>query len=145
MALRFALLLLTALSATAPPAVVITLQRTACFGACPDYTVRITGDGRVSYEGRRFVRVKGRRTVRISPAAVAALVEEFQRTHYFDLKDEYTARITDMPTTTTSIRIGSRFKRVVDYYGAPPELTALENRIDEVAGSRRWVSPPPAK
>jgi Domain of unknown function (DUF6438) len=120
--------------------IVITLDRTACYGACPVYSLRITSDGRVAYEGRRFVRVVGKATAKISPEAVSQLVAEFERIHYFNLEDTYTARITDLPTTTTSIRIGSRFKQVVDYYGAPAALTALEQRIDEVAGSKRWVS-----
>lgn len=120
--------------------VVITLERTTCFGTCPAYSLRITGDGRVEYEGREFVRVVGKAATTISPEAVRQLVAEFERIHYFDLEDKYTGGITDLPTTTTSIRIGSRFKQVVDYYRAPPELRALEARIDEVAGSKRWVS-----
>jgi hypothetical protein len=129
---------LSAQSANQP--IVITLERTACFGACPVYSLRITTDGRIEYEGRRFVRVVGKATARVPPEAVSELVAEFERIHYFDLEDKYTAPITDLPTTTTTIRIGSRFKQVVDYFGAPAALTSLEQRIDEVAGSKRWVS-----
>src|SRR5712691_7505714 len=39
------------------PQVVITLERTMCYGTCPAYTLRITGDGSVEYEGMRYVRV----------------------------------------------------------------------------------------
>ena len=42
--------------------VVITLERTTCFGVCPVYTLTIYGDGRVVYEGTRFVRTEGERT-----------------------------------------------------------------------------------
>jgi hypothetical protein len=139
--LRPAILCLALFSlSAAPEPVVITLERTACYGTCPDYTLRVTGDGAVTYEGRRFVRLVGKATAKISPEAVRALVAEFERMHYFDLEDKYTGGITDLPTTTTSIRIGSRFKQVVDYYGAPPALRELEARIDEVAGSKRWVA-----
>ena len=50
------------------PQVVITLERTVCYGTCPAYTLRITGDGSVEYEGMRYVRVIGKATARISPA-----------------------------------------------------------------------------
>ena len=39
--------------------VVITLERTACFGVCPVYKLTIYGDGRVLYDGIRFVRTEG--------------------------------------------------------------------------------------
>lgn len=120
--------------------VTITLERTPCFGTCPAYTVRIMSDGRVEYEGRRFVRVVGKATATIPLESVQELVRQFDRIGYFELKDKYTAMITDLPTTTTSIRKGARFKQIVDYYGAPPALKDLERRIDEAAGSVRWVS-----
>jgi hypothetical protein len=135
------LLLCTALLQTPalPSPVVITIERTACYGMCPVYSLEITGGGTVTYQGRQFVRVIGKAAAKISPESVRQLVAEFERIHYFDLQNLYTARITDLPTTTTSIRIGERFKKVVDHYGAPDELEKLEDRIDEVAGSDRWV------
>jgi hypothetical protein len=120
--------------------VVITLERTQCFGACPAYTLRITGNGHVEYEGRHYVRVVGKASATIAPDAVRRLVADFERIGYFELQDKYTAMVTDNPTTTTSIRIGSRFKRVIDYVVGPPALKELERRIDDTAGSMRWVS-----
>jgi hypothetical protein len=38
---------------------------------------------------------------------------------------------------TAVVAIGTQEKRVVDYVGAP---TALEARIDRVAGTRRWIA-----
>jgi hypothetical protein len=133
-------LIVAAIQTQAAHDVLITMQRTPCFGTCPAYTVTITGDGRVEYEGKQFVHVTGRATATISPAEVAALVEAFDKAGYFTLNDRYTANITDMPTTITSIRIGERFKQVIDYYGAPQVLKDLEKQIDRVAGTARWVS-----
>ena len=140
----------SAMSAQAP--VVITLERTACFGACPAYSVRITGDGRVHFEGKEFVRVVGPADARIAPESVAALVAEFERIGFARLDARYESIVnadgsrsfvTDLPTTTTSIRIGSELKRVVDYVGAPPALRALERRIDEVAKTQQWITVTP--
>jgi Ankyrin repeats (3 copies) len=36
--------------------------------------------------------------------------------------------------------MSGRHKEVVDYVGAPPQLSALENMIDAVVNSKRWVS-----
>jgi hypothetical protein len=119
--------------------IVITLERTACFGTCPVYTVTVRDDGSVSYDGRSFVRVPGKYAWQIDPAMVRALADEMTRAGFFDLKKEYTAMITDMPTTYTTLSIGARTKRVKDYFDAPPKLMELEKRIDEVSGAKGYV------
>lgn len=58
---------------------------------------------------------------------------------YFTLQDEYSAPVADLPTTTTSISIDGRYKQVINYYGAPEQLIELENMIDDIAKSERWV------
>ncbi|HLG37531.1 MAG TPA: DUF6438 domain-containing protein [Nitrososphaera sp.] len=121
----------------------ITLDRTACFGSCPDYSLTIYGNGTVIYEGRNFVAVTGKQSATIPEQDVRNLVGYFYDINYFSLRDEYTAQVTDLPTTTTSIRIDGRFKQVINYYGAPEELALLEARIDEVAKSERWVDAQP--
>src|SRR4026209_824321 len=71
----------------APPDTKIGLQRTSCYGQCPIYAVSIDAGGTVTYDGEMFVRVVGRQTARISPAAVAALLASAVRIHFFDLRD----------------------------------------------------------
>jgi Domain of unknown function (DUF6438) len=119
--------------------VVITLERTVCFGSCPDYTLTIYGNGSLIYEGRNFVAVTGQQTSNISKDHVQELARAFYAIGYFSLEDEYSAAITDLPTTTTSIAIDGRYKKIVNYYGAPEQLIELENMIDDIAGSERWV------
>jgi membrane dipeptidase len=118
----------------------ITIERTACFGMCPDYKVAIKGDGTVTYEGHQFVRVSGTHTWKIDPAAVAALAAEMQQAGYFELQDEYVARVTDNPTTWTSLTVGGRTKGVKDYVAGPPKLKEIEARIDDVSGVKPYLS-----
>ena len=131
-------------AATFPPPksinnVVITLERTACFGNCPDYSLIVYGNGTLFYEGRNFVDVTGRQSSNISQEHVQELVRAFYAKGYFTLQDEYSAPVTDLPTTTTSISIDGRYKKVINYYGAPEQLIELENMIDDIAKSERWV------
>jgi len=121
------------------PNVVITIERTPCFGTCPDYKMTINGDGRVVYEGESFVKITGTQTTQLSQDKIKQLVDEFHQVDYFSLKDEYTAHITDLPTTITSITIDGKTKKVVNYYGAPKKLGELENKIDEITNSKNWV------
>ena len=65
--------------------VIITLERTACFGTCPIYKLTISGDGKVVYEGEKFVNVLGTQTDEISQEKVKELVDEFDKIGYFSL------------------------------------------------------------
>jgi hypothetical protein len=132
-----------------PLDMVITLERTMCFGTCPVYKLTIYGNGEIVYEGKKHVKEQGNRTARISEDKVRGLISEFERLGYFELKDSYIARgITDMPSAITSITIGSRTKAVRHYYGdksAPRDLMELEKRIDTISGSSQWVKGVPAE
>jgi hypothetical protein len=125
-----------------------TLQRTECYGDCPSYKLTIRGDGSVVYEGYKYVRVSGVQKYKIKPSEVQDLLKLFMDLNFFDLDDEYISIkhadgtetvVTDLPTTFTSITVGERFKKIVNYVGAPENLELLESKIDEVAGSKHWV------
>jgi membrane dipeptidase len=118
----------------------ITIERSECYGMCPSYKVTMREDGTVTYVGRNFVRVTGTHTWKIDPAAVAALAAEMQQAGYFDLQDEYVARVTDNPTTYTSLAVGGRTKKIKDYVAGPPKLKELEAKIDQVSGVKGYVS-----
>ena len=135
---------------TIPSDTSITLERTACFGACPVYTVSIDATGNVVFEGAKYVRVQGRQTDRIPESRVAAILEHADRLGFFDLEDEYrvirnqdgsTSTVTDLPTAIVGIVRGGRSKRVLDYFGAPKALKDLEREIDEAAQTKRWTAP----
>ena len=129
----------------------IRLSRTACFGTCPVYTVTIKSDGTVSYAGERFVFTIGFAQGRIDKSAFRDLAREFEKLDYFTLPDEFVPgtkacpnMVTDMPSADTAIRLNGKTKRVAHYHGCGnsgilPKLTALENRIDEVAGTQKWI------
>ena len=123
--------------------VVITLERTACFGTCPVYTLTINGDGTVIYEGKDFVKTGGRAETAISQDKVKQLISEFEKVDYFSLNDSYTERtITDAQTVITSITIDGKTKTIEHYYGdfsAPKQLTELEDKIDEIVDSGQWI------
>ena len=55
-------LLALSLSLAAAAAPVITLERTACFGRCPMYKVKIFADGKVVYRGQEIRQAKRQST-----------------------------------------------------------------------------------
>jgi len=129
----------------------ITLERTACFGTCPMYKLTIDSDGTVTFVGERFTKTIGEATGKISPNDFRQFVSEFEKINYFSLPDSFLPgtpvcpeRVTDMPSANTSIRLKGKTKSVSHYHGCGdsgvlPKLTALENKIDEVAGTQKWI------
>jgi hypothetical protein len=135
--------------ATPPPVdanTAITLDRSACFGNCPSYTLSIGGDGTVAYVGRQYVNVAGTASSQIPVSSVQELADEMYRANYFGLTVPETCPqgiASDFPTVVTSLTIEGNTHMVVHDHGnqcAPAALTTLEDRIDAVAGSAQWVA-----
>jgi len=127
---------------------VISLDRSTCYGTCPSYSLEIFSDGTVKYVGRRFVRVKGKRTTKISVAEVRRLVDAFAAISYEKLKEDYvyekfpdgTTHITvDVQEVTTTLNLDGQRKSVRNHYRGSEELSKLENEIDRTVGSAVWV------
>lgn len=143
--------ILLALSLTLAAVPVITLERTACFGTCPVYKLTIYDDGKVEYEGHEYVKQRGKAQGQITKEALEELVREFEKIDYFKLNESYSSEgkncpqlWTDHPTAITSLNWKGRKKTVRHYHGCRGnpvlhQLTALENKIDEVANTERWI------
>ncbi len=121
----------------------ITLRRTQCFGFCPVYSLTILGNGQVIYRGEKFVKIKGKRVSHIDDSKIRELAQEFRDVNYFSLKNNYeNFSATDMPYAITSITIKGKTKKVKHYHGdfsAPKTLTRLEDKIDKLAGTKKWI------
>ncbi len=137
-----------------PKDLLITIERTGCNGSCPVYNLRINADGSVSFEGIKYTETKGKAEGKISEDKIRKILKEFANAEYFILKDKYdgencpqTAK--DHPTVITSIQIGNKTKTVNHNLGCeensvqsisfPPKLTEMEDKIDEIVETKRWI------
>lgn len=131
----------------------VRLERTICYGLCPEYVVTVRADGRVVYVGRRGVLVRGVRRARLGPTAMRKLRRAVSSTDVFRLDSRYEEMsVTDLPSAKLTVQVGSRTKRIYHYLGdftAPEKLTRLECTVDRILRTRRWVGrgnescPPP--
>lgn len=142
------LLGLTAVSAQSPGAqVALTLERTACFGSCPIYTVAIYDDGTVVYNGERFVDVTGEQTSQLEPETVQMMVQTFADAGYFGWDEAYDAMtVSDLPTVITSVTRNGEKHQIVRYMGdnsAPLALPYLEVWLDLMANTAQWTGTQP--
>ena len=146
-------------SQTAAPIDSLVLERTACFGVCPVYRLRINSAEEIRFEsrnrsdsGRVAIDTAGRGTygsliARARAAGFYQFPPEIQ-------KDPVLCRnlATDHPTAITTVFTGQTTRQVIDYHGCfetveheviprIQKLRAFENDIDSTLHSSRWVRP----
>lgn len=123
----------------------ITLERGMCFGTCPVYTLTLSSNGTVLYDGQMYVKETGNRTGTISSSDFSSLISSFEEAGFDQLRDEYLAyNITDMPSAVLIVQDGNMTRRVDHYHGdmsAPKILTDLEDLVDKAANSSQWITP----
>ena len=141
----FATIVLTLISALAAAAQTpspadqiteVTLERTACFGSCPAYKVTLRRDGTIIYEGKRFVQMMG--TYQGQAYGFDRLAEFILSQDYFNLKDNYSVPVTDLPSTITSVVRDGKRKTITDYGNIEPVgLWGIEMSIDGILKNAR--------
>ena len=122
--------------------ILITLERTACMGSCPAYKVDLSANG-VVFDGYYFVAAPGRHALGIDPVQVRALAQKFVNDDFYSMEPKYEYGVTDNPTFTLSIDIDGHRKKVVDYVGdemgMPEIISDLEDAVDSLAATNRWI------
>jgi len=138
---------------TIPADTLITLKRTDCFFTCPDYSVTISADGKVIFEGNANVKVKGRSETTISSEKVQLLIGSFEKAKFFSLRDSYIGpedgcRIYDgdASSATISITMNGKSKSIDHYLGCFQKkgtsvrtLIKLEALIDDLTNTAQWI------
>jgi len=127
----FSILLSCGLTKKANPSeieLIISLQRTACFGTCPIYKIEIFADGSGIYTGTRFVENIGVTKFNLSETQLNLILTQAEAIGFTNMKGEYSEPISDLPTTFIQIKD----KKIRDYTGAPKTLKNLENLIDQM-------------
>lgn len=125
------------------------LARTPCFGRCPVYSVTVHADGRVSYQGERWVTSTGEHTGQADPRELEKL-HALLRAKTLPLLADYrpgrpacgTPVATDLPGADITIEQGGETRTLHYYQGCrnvPDWLTELAAQIDRAAVSSRWV------
>lgn len=130
--------------------IIIKMNKTGT-GVSPEYSLTIYGYGTVIYSGIENVRVKGKIEESISEGKVMALLSEFKDSGFFTFENSYsTDSAKNRPNTVISISMLSETRetisKTVSYnpndVNAPEKLKKLENKIDEIIGSEKWVDIP---
>jgi hypothetical protein len=140
----------------------VKLERTACLGACPAYTVTLSGNGRVDWVGHGNVAALGRRQGRVSHRELEELSRRLDRVRFFE-RNEYgelpakpecttvgnttscafSASVSICTDTSHSIITVNRGRRLHtidnDHCSDRSDLDAVEDFIDRIANTQAWI------
>lgn len=116
----------------------IKFKRSGCFGTCPIYTMTITADGQLSYNGEKWVNTLGEQSATISSEDVKDLFELAKRLDFEHLPEAYDdPQITDLENTF--IEYNGHIVRIRWTKDAPADLLKLRSMLHETAAQQGWV------
>ena len=120
----------------------VTLQRFACLGTCPVYTVSIDDRGRVAYRGQQFVAVIGDRYDTVSRETAQWLRQQLEQLGVWHLADGWHHRppVADVPAVALTIEDtdSSRTIRFLEFQ-TPAFLHRAAALVDSVTQVQRWI------
>lgn len=113
---------------------VFILKKTACYGTCPVYELKIYNNRIATLHAEEFLDIQGAYFTKIDKEIYNALIEDFSKSAFFDFKNEYIHNISDLPTTYITFRE----KTIKDYYGSPEQLKELERTLASLVDELKW-------
>ncbi len=122
-----------------PENAVARIQRTACFGRCPIYTLTVYEDGTVLYQAEKWVEKEGTFQGKADPEWFKKLLAKAEEVGYFNMKNKYDSEgVTDLPSVITTLRRDDELKQIVNRYQGPEALADFEKYFDSLYLKLNW-------
>lgn len=128
---------------TPADSLVLSIERTPCFGKCKAYRLNVYSSGYATYEGRSNVEKEGMHQAHIGRDTVMMILHEAERIAFFELDDVYDSQVTDLPSTVIRIAVDERDKRVYGRVDMPAKFRAFAEYIEELLIPVAWKPIPP--
>ena len=111
----------------------LSMERTACYGTCPQYIISIYNNGLIKYEGQMFVEKIGCFYSTLSEDVVKDIKFALNDVQFFEFKNIYTATVTDVPSVILEVNLSSKNHKVIDRFNGPEELKKLQKFVDLIS------------
>jgi hypothetical protein len=123
----------TKVSKTAPTVSYMSMERTACFGKCPTYTVEIYNTGLIRYTSRMFTEHEGVYEKNVGAAQTQSLLSQYSQNRIDTCSDRYESYIQDLPGIIYVFKYGKTTKKIMNAEFGPEYLKKLSLKVDELA------------
>ncbi len=116
-----------------PSVTYVKMDRTACFGRCPVYSVEVYDNGLVRYNGKQFTEYSGIYEKNLGAAQAKAVLNDFAKYRVDTCKNLYENRITDVPGIYFTITINGKQKEIANAHFGPHFFNKLATEVDSFA------------
>lgn len=120
---------------------IVTLQKTGCYGQCPDFEFILQSNGEATYIGKKNVPRVGKYTARAHPGFMFYIKNKINEGEFFKMSTIYPANnkiIEDLPDTY--IMVSDEVHQIIirNNHDAPSELIVFQNRIEKMIEELEW-------
>lgn len=110
----------------------IQFSKSACYGKCPTYTVTLTPDGKMDYNGIANMPLLGSHIIKANSSFAKDILDRANSVNFFEFNDKYDNQyVTDIPSTTLNIETNQRKKTTYARHEIPSELMGLNTYVHE--------------
>jgi len=118
----------------------LSMNKGACFGSCPVYSIQIDHVGNMVYDGKRFTEKSGMHKNKLSKVEFQSVIDQLAKMNFFALPENYKSGIADLPSVTIAHTHRGLSKSVTGKDTRPALLKELQQLIETFAQKDGWVS-----
>jgi Domain of unknown function (DUF6438) len=110
----------------------------------PSYSLKISTDGTVEFNGKANVKKVGKHDLKISRDLITEIIDKFNMIYFFSLKDKYLSTTdpeSEKTKTVVSVQLGEKFKKI-EYSKngkAPHSLDSLVSQIEKITNTDQFI------
>ncbi len=117
---------------------VLTLSKTACFGTCPVFTLKIYSNGLAVLDGKKNLKHIGLSEMMLDSDHLSALMKTCDDAQLFSLNDSYQERVMDLPTTTLTYTHDGETKKISGNMSFPKGFKAVVQDCMDILDHDGW-------
>lgn len=120
------------------PSLLISMQKTGCYGTCPAYLLEIFNEGKMKFKGYGHTRVDSASS-QLTQEELHELRTLISDKAFQDLEDEYIADVSDIPFTHLTFP-EEKGRRKISCRGTMPDAFAsVASFLSEKVESKGWI------
>ncbi len=114
------------------------MDRTACFGRCPVYTVELMSDGGVYYEGMKNTEFVGKREAHLTPQQMQKFFKQLAKYKLAMTQSTYKPISTDLPHMHLNFTLNGQLKAIRNAESGPKFLSDIGKKVDSLITTLSW-------
>jgi hypothetical protein len=120
---------------------VVTLQKTGCYGKCPDYEFILQSNGEATYIGKKNVPRLGKYQARAQAGFIFSIKSKINEGNFFKMSTIYPSNkkiLKDLPDTYIMVNDNVHQIIIRNNHDAPTELIDFQHQIEKMIEELEW-------